>query len=269
MIAVQEMIKTSTPPLIYTTQEELKTLLAKGVIINMGKTWFSLNKRGQNCVMISAAECMIPLSNTNIRHSHDYDSRFVTGNCLMFRWEFKTHIQTQFLSPKTVYTVNLVFKIKKDTLSIWSSYGEPTYVTIGADPSFLYFADEREDGWLTAKLYKFTSEGRYVDLEIIFESIANYDSSVLVVEGIEFQPLEKVDHEDETDGQIAKKLYLFFGRGFPIKYVEGLPTPFKRKGGVKLFPVLIFRFEPDHRVALAAPTSLPFLGINPVELSNL
>ncbi|KAD7477756.1 hypothetical protein E3N88_00892 [Mikania micrantha] len=214
----EEMIKTSVPPLIYTSQEELKTLLTKGVILNMGKTWFSINKNGQHCEMISAAECIIPLSNTDNSYSHEYASRFVTGNCLMFRWKFQTHIQTQFLSPKTVYTVNLVFKIKKHK---WSSYGEPTYVTIGADPSFLYFADEREDGWLTAKLYKFTSEGRYVDLEIIFESIANYDSSVLVVEGIEFQPLEKVDHEDETDGQIAKKLYLFFGRGFPIKYVEG------------------------------------------------
>ena len=54
-------------------------------------------------------------------------------------------------------------------------------------------------------------------------------------------------------------------RTFPHK----LPTPFKREGGVKLLPVLIFRFELDHRVALAAPTSLPFLGINPVEPSNL
>ncbi|KAD7477677.1 hypothetical protein E3N88_00813 [Mikania micrantha] len=222
MIALQEMIKTSTPPLIYTTQEELKTLLAKGVIINMGKTWFSLNKKGQNCVMISAAECMIPLSNTNIPHSHDYDSRFARGSYLSLSWKFKIHIQTQFLSPKIVYTVNLVFKIiKKNHPLSKQSYGAPRYVTIGENPSFLYFADEREDGWLTTKLHKFTSEGRYADLEIIFGSLPNYDSSVLVVEGIEFQPLEKVDHDGHVQG-ITEKLYLFFGRGFPIKYVEGI-----------------------------------------------
>ncbi|KAD6454848.1 hypothetical protein E3N88_09554 [Mikania micrantha] len=41
------------------------------------------------------------------------------------------------------------------------------------------------------------------------------------------------------------------------------------QSGVKLFSVLIFRFNFDHRVPLAAPASLPFLGINPVEPSNL
>lgn len=45
-------------------------------------------------------------------------------------------------------------------------------------------------GWIV-ELYQFTSDGTTVDLKIIFDG-ADYEYSEIVMEGIEFQPLEKV-----------------------------------------------------------------------------
>ncbi|KAI3795908.1 hypothetical protein L1987_38568 [Smallanthus sonchifolius] len=73
----EKMIKTTVPWLIYRSQEEVNTLISKGVLLNMGKSWFSLNKNGEHCEMVSAAECLVPFSNTDSkdRYSHEYNSR--------------------------------------------------------------------------------------------------------------------------------------------------------------------------------------------------
>ncbi|KAM0012604.1 putative phloem protein [Helianthus debilis subsp. tardiflorus] len=160
----------------------------------MGKTWFSLNKNGEHCEMISAAECLIPIASIYHKdpYSSEYNSRFKMGSYLAYNRKFKTRVRTQFLSPKTVYAVNLVFKFMKKNPT-----GEPPYVALeyklaeNTKSSMVQLADEREDGWLMAKLYELTSDSRNVDLEIVFESSKQYYSSVLVVEGIEFRPLEK------------------------------------------------------------------------------
>ncbi|XP_076932195.1 receptor-like protein kinase ANXUR2 [Bidens hawaiensis] len=47
-------------PLKYKSKTELKSCLSKGILLNAGKTWFSLNKNGEHCEMISAADCLIP-----------------------------------------------------------------------------------------------------------------------------------------------------------------------------------------------------------------
>ncbi|KAI3690245.1 hypothetical protein L2E82_48224 [Cichorium intybus] len=36
-------------------------LLSKGIFVNEGKTWFSLDKNGKHIEMIPAAECLIPI----------------------------------------------------------------------------------------------------------------------------------------------------------------------------------------------------------------
>ncbi|KAI7732387.1 hypothetical protein M8C21_025785 [Ambrosia artemisiifolia] len=185
----------AAPRLLYGSQEELKELISKGVLLNMGKTWFSLNKNGEHCEMISAAECLIPIASIyyNDPYSSDYNSRFAMGSYLAYNRKFKIRVRTQFLSPKTVYEVNLVFKFIKKNPS-----DEPPYIALeyklagNTKFSIVHLADEREDGWLMARLYELTSESRNVDLEIIFKSSKDYYSPVLVVDGIEFQPLEKV-----------------------------------------------------------------------------
>ncbi|KAJ0467275.1 putative protein kinase RLK-Pelle-CrRLK1L-1 family [Helianthus annuus] len=123
----EEMMATAVPPLLYKSQEELNTLISKGVLLNMGKTWFSLNKNGEHCEMISAAECLIPIASIYHKdpYSSEYNSRFKMGSYLAYNRKFKTRVRTQFLSPKTVYAVNLVFKFMKKNPT-----GEPPYVAL-------------------------------------------------------------------------------------------------------------------------------------------
>ena len=56
--------------------------------------------------------------------------------------------------------------------------------------STLYFVDQREDQFLMAELYQFTSNNRKEDLEITIQSTHG-----LVVEGIDFQPVERVSQQ--------------------------------------------------------------------------
>ena len=57
------------------------------------------------------------------------------------------------------------------------------------ETSIVYFANETKDNRsFIAELYQFTSNGRTFDLEIVFED----HKDDLEVEGILFQPLEKV-----------------------------------------------------------------------------
>ncbi|XP_035838394.1 uncharacterized protein LOC110898700 isoform X2 [Helianthus annuus] len=58
-------------------------LLYKGVLVSGGKTWFSLNKKGEHCVMISIAECL----GSNVQRfsfSSGYNARFALGSYLYF-----------------------------------------------------------------------------------------------------------------------------------------------------------------------------------------
>ncbi|MFS7928124.1 hypothetical protein Hanom_Chr04g00317151 [Helianthus anomalus] len=54
----QQMIKTAEPPLNYKSEDELMILMSKGVLLNGGKTWFSVNKKGEHCEIISIRECL-------------------------------------------------------------------------------------------------------------------------------------------------------------------------------------------------------------------
>ncbi|CAI9285007.1 unnamed protein product [Lactuca saligna] len=125
-------------------KEELEMLLSEGIIINEGKTWFSLNKNGEHIEMISA-ECFEHTAAFN----WDYDpygretkSRFEGRKRRGSYGAFKTHVRTQLLSP---------------------------YIT-----------------------YRFISNTENVDLQVKF-----YCVTAIEAEGIEFQPLERVEDEKE------------------------------------------------------------------------
>ncbi|XP_024996622.1 putative receptor-like protein kinase At5g39000 [Cynara cardunculus var. scolymus] len=52
----EAIIKSAIALLIFRSKAELHALLSKGIIVNGGKTWFSLNKNGEHCEMISSTE---------------------------------------------------------------------------------------------------------------------------------------------------------------------------------------------------------------------
>ncbi|KAI3756186.1 hypothetical protein L1987_56002 [Smallanthus sonchifolius] len=180
---------------------ELTTHLRKGTLLNRGNTWFSLNMDGEHCEMIFIAECLTSTASESPHYirSSEYISRFAAGCYEPFGAEFRTHVRTQFLSPRIKYTVNLVFKNKSESRYIGLRY------KLKGDPSnyFSFLSDEREDGWLTAELYQFTSEQRAVDLEIWFYTEC---CPTLLIQSIEFRPLEKVEHEVLPDDKIDMQL---------------------------------------------------------------
>ncbi|XP_076959245.1 uncharacterized protein LOC143635251 isoform X2 [Bidens hawaiensis] len=192
-------------PLSNIPETELKTLLFKGTLIYRGRTWFSLNKEGQHCEMISIAGCLTSASESqHYIHSSECNSRFPGGCYDPVGASFKTRVQARFLSPGVTYAVNLVFKNKSQSRYIGLEYklkGE-------LSSCFSFVSDEREDGWLAAELYQFTTDQRTVDLEICFYTEC---CPTMLVEGIEFRPLKKADHEalmeDKVDMQLDIHTY--------------------------------------------------------------
>ncbi|KAD6453728.1 hypothetical protein E3N88_08434 [Mikania micrantha] len=185
----------------------------KGVLLNSGKTWFSVNKKGEHCEMISFTECLN--SDTSNSQLSRHKSRFAGGTYPYKEGKLKTHVKSQFLSPLTTYTVNLVFKfsfLARKCQLIYLRYklqGE-------TKTSVSYLAYEREDEWWACELFQFTSDCRIVDLEIMFDGFNNcYD--LIEVEGIEFRPLKKVEHKDENQSISDSDAY----------WEEKLPTDYE------------------------------------------
>ncbi|KAM0070281.1 putative protein kinase RLK-Pelle-LRR-VIII-1 family [Helianthus debilis subsp. tardiflorus] len=193
----KQMIKTAEPPLKDQSEDELMDLLSKGVLLNGGKTWFWLNKKGEHCEIISIAECLGSDAKSYLFSSKN-NSRFAVGTYTLYDKDVKyTQVRSQFLSPGITYTVNLVFKFQ------YKLQGKRRYEDISLkyrlqgerESSISYLAYEREDGWWACELYQFSCDYRIVHFQILFEGYHNQD--YLQVEGIEFQPLEKVEHIEE------------------------------------------------------------------------
>ncbi|MFS7982386.1 putative protein kinase RLK-Pelle-LRR-I-1 family [Helianthus anomalus] len=234
----KEIIKASRFDLDNMSKDELRELLYKGVLLNDDYTWFSLNTRGEHCVMISCGECVLPTARESYPWSSGYNSRFAVGTYHSVIGRFRTRVKTQFLSPLITYKVNLVFKFmlpermsKCKLISLkYKLLGERKYSTS-------YFAYEREDGWWMAELYRFTSDGRSIDLDILFDG-SDRDFPVIEIEGIEFRPFEKepisdsdanwkqklpIDYKDimklsknSVKSTTEKEVYSTFCRGFLI-----------------------------------------------------
>ncbi|KAJ9542523.1 hypothetical protein OSB04_029029 [Centaurea solstitialis] len=127
--------------------------------------------------------------------------RFAEGSYLAYAGKFKAHIRTRFLSPQITYTVNLVFKfLHTRKHSSERTYLPLRYKLVGEISSLnSYLALEREDGWMMVELYQFTGHKRNFDLAIQFHGKVSDDD--LIVDGIEFRPMEKVENEAEEDDE--------------------------------------------------------------------
>ncbi|KAL8238973.1 hypothetical protein R6Q59_015540 [Mikania micrantha] len=149
--------------------------------------------------MISFAECLDSIPSQLEYYSWSgFKSRFAAGPYHYKNMKVKARVKPQFLSPQIIYTVNLVFMFaypKKPTKS--HEYICLKHKLQGENQSSIsYLAYEREDGWWMCELYQLTSDHRTVDLEILFDGFHS-SYNVIGAEGIEFWPLEKVEHKDE------------------------------------------------------------------------
>ncbi|CAI9263333.1 unnamed protein product [Lactuca saligna] len=106
----KEMCKSAVPSLANRSDEELKILLAEGIFLNHGKTWFCLNKNGEHCEMISAQECFYPIilkprvTGFYAKEKTRFEKYMNTKICS----DFKIRVRTQYLSPQNLQPVEIV-----------------------------------------------------------------------------------------------------------------------------------------------------------------
>ncbi|GJY58081.1 hypothetical protein Tco_0457973 [Tanacetum coccineum] len=149
--------------------------------------------------MISMKDCFIPNDDFTPRYQSYRRSRFPAGLYQTYRNGFKTHLKTELLSPLITYTVNLVFRgyypIEECIDFKYRLKGETTTSTVN-------LANRRiADYFDIAELCQFNSDGSIVDIEIDFEA----HGTNILVEGISFDPLEKVEDQESKEDQVSKK----------------------------------------------------------------
>ncbi|GKD30696.1 kinase-like domain, phloem protein 2-like protein [Tanacetum coccineum] len=193
----QHIVEAASQSLACRSFQELKQILSVGIHLNGYKTWFSLNEKGEHCHMISMKDCLIPNEDFTPRYKSHSQSRFPAGFYDTEQKGFRTHVKTQLLNPLIPYTVNLIFYFH---LSYHEAYIDLKYRVNGETrTSTVYLAKKRDDFLHMAELYQVTSNGGLVDLEIDFE---NPGINIKGVEGILFQPLEKVEDQVLEDDKV-------------------------------------------------------------------
>ncbi|KAI3690132.1 hypothetical protein L2E82_48107 [Cichorium intybus] len=206
---ITKIIDLAVPPVSYRSPKELFLLLSKGILLSGGKSWLSINKNGEKCEMVSAAEYMFEYS-SGYYFSKDYEkSRFPRVVFHMIDGNFGVEASTKFLSTNVTYTINLVFKHH-----LWD---DGPYVPFKykleeeTQYSTSCVAHPRDDGWLMTELYQFTSYKKENYFRIRFVRPSYYSlHRNLVLEGIEFRPVEHEKHEnleDEDDVDIKPTSY--------------------------------------------------------------
>nr|GEY54035.1 protein kinase-like domain, phloem protein 2-like protein [Tanacetum cinerariifolium] len=218
----QHIIEAASQSLACRSLQELKQILMIGIHLNDYKTWFSLNKKGEHCHLISMEDCLIANEDFTPRYKFPRLSRFPIGFYKTKKRGFRTHVKTQLLNPVTPYTVNLVIYVSSSDHQVFIDLkyrinGETRTSTV-------YLAKRIHYSLFMAELYQVTSNGGLVDLEIDFE---NSGINIIGVEGILFQPLEKVKDqvlEDDTVKDIQPILDLdsdtYWGQKLPNDYEE-------------------------------------------------
>ncbi|KAI3725668.1 hypothetical protein L1987_65460 [Smallanthus sonchifolius] len=151
----QEMIKSAEPPLNYSSKGELMKLLYKGVLLNHGKTWFSLDQNGKKCVMLSVRVAFIedetcPLCLPESRFGEAFQ-------CDSWGFVIDGKIQYQLLSSKTRYASYLVYQLPEDK----SGFEAPMKVEkikVGYENNFSSLPRQRKDGWMEVEITEFQTE---------------------------------------------------------------------------------------------------------------
>nr|XP_043627142.1 uncharacterized protein LOC122598584 [Erigeron canadensis] len=190
--AYKVILHAAVPPLRFTSIDDLNHLFSNGVILNAENTWFSRNDKGAHYILKFIHERLIQEAGQRHRNVSRYirSSSFPLGSYPSSDCRFKACVKTQFLSPLMTYRVSLVFQFEATDDYMAKGCILLKYKLAGDKYSQLsHAAYDEENGWWKVELYHFINEGTTVDLEIIFDG----SRGSVIVEGIEFLPLETVE----------------------------------------------------------------------------
>nr|XP_043630615.1 uncharacterized protein LOC122601952 [Erigeron canadensis] len=206
-VDIEELIKIANlaiPPLLYGTHNQLLILLFRGFLVDDGKTWISMNMKGEVTKVVSATKCFFgdSLVTKNADTAFNRKANIIRSKFPHYLWNmysnrFRVELDTQFLSPHVTYFIYIVFK--------YCGRSSPKYIP------FEYKVDEEthcsrsciayveENGWLMTKLCQFTCHQEQQNFSIEFlprrqiplDHEFGFDEE-FAFEGIEFQTLESV-----------------------------------------------------------------------------
>ncbi|KAI3469953.1 hypothetical protein Pfo_026616 [Paulownia fortunei] len=187
---------------------EWKTMLPPNkqeVVWRSASLSFFLDKMtGKNCFLLGATN-LIMSSGDHLGHfwetkSHP-KSRFSEVAELIDSWELyvEGRIKTKMLSPETLYAAYLVFALIENyakphtaTSIIGIFYDESDYDSKKQD-RIVHFetGNGRADGWMEIELGDFyVGLGDNGEIQVQLLETSGYEKSGLIIEGIEFRPLE-------------------------------------------------------------------------------
>lgn len=204
----EQIIQMSESPEICSDKmkKDLYDMFCKGILLQEGNLWFSLNSTGERNEMISARK--FSYKNRRLhKWRSDPESRFprVAKMLDISNLQIQIQIKTQFLSLDVMYGVRLVFKFCDPR----KFSNKPMYVNLtykmGSETLHAYFATLREDKWMTIELYRFLNHKEGLEFEVLLERFSRCycGSDAVYVEGIEFQAIDKLKHEEYEKLQLA------------------------------------------------------------------
>ncbi|KAM5561113.1 F-box protein PP2-B15-like [Rosa sericea] len=206
-------------PIPYSSNKDLFIRLCRPNLIDCGKKMFSIEKStGKKCYMLSARDLSITWACNPLYWSwkHSSESRFAEVAELRTIWwlEICGTMNSQLLSPKTVYSAHLVIKLANRAYGLDSlpsevslevcNYKSQGTVYLSANRKATEVDErvrpirvleerlrERTDGWMEIELGSFYNDGCYYNKDVkmsLKEVKGAHLKGGLIVEGIEIRP---------------------------------------------------------------------------------
>nr|GEV93838.1 protein kinase-like domain, phloem protein 2-like protein [Tanacetum cinerariifolium] len=214
----EEILELSKDSLEWKTKKELYSILCEGFLLDKGQQWFSVDKNGKKCQMLSARAATFIIDDNNTNWESSNESRF--GEVLVItaghKFEIKGEIKSEVVLPETNYASYLVYKLPQDK----STFEAPMFVSkkhvlrknyiylvsppvtpvIGSkldensyNPLNRYkgnsIPQQRTDGWMEVKVWEFQTTTKIVPMNLCFEKPDEKNLKGLMVQGIELRPI--------------------------------------------------------------------------------
>ncbi|KAK1428418.1 hypothetical protein QVD17_17252 [Tagetes erecta] len=197
----------------HVTRDKINSHLSKGILVDEGKVWLSIDDDGKTQEMISAISIMpqdrdraiVHVFNKNsiayLDNPGDPRNRFSkTAEVFLHDQKKQVEGKTQFLSVGVTYAAYIV--LKPIFSEEWDSLAQCELLYTLNDSGKTYVSRPirmEESEWWTIQLFQTTTSKRSVDFKVVF-SFPNraYNKSLNYV-GIQFLPMQKFEDEDKTE----------------------------------------------------------------------
>ncbi|KAJ9559453.1 hypothetical protein OSB04_014067 [Centaurea solstitialis] len=215
----EDIVEKLIPTVSYTSKKEIFALLHEGILFDDNKRFFSINKDGKKCELISAITF---IDSDTQPHGWVSQSQLRFDKLASFPYkeqlDIPCQIRTSMLSYNTMYAATLVFKYETEVDFNSQKYIEIKWKVYELNVSSTHLAKRTKDGWLRIKMWYFVNYKKQSHFEMVLDKISDVDSnekSGILIQGIEFEPIEmKAEHISKSDDDID------WEQNFPCDYED-------------------------------------------------